>query len=85
MKRLPDRDIGETFRARLASMTDDEKAAAFERLRRAIFEPTDDEIADQIDAMTDEEIDAELRADGVDPDAWAAEMRARVDAARRGQ
>lgn len=72
----------EQIRARLAAMTDEEKAAALKRVRRFIA-PTDDEIAAEIDAMTDDEIDAELRADGVDVDAWVAEVRARVEAARR--
>lgn len=69
------------FRARLAAMTPAEKTAALERLMLFI-EPTDDEIADGVDAMTVEEIDADLRADGIDPQTWADEVRRKIAASK---
>jgi hypothetical protein len=69
------------FRARLDAMTPAEQAAALDRLLRFIA-PTDEEIAADIEAMTDEEIDAGLRADGIDPQAWADEVRRKIEAGR---
>jgi hypothetical protein len=65
------------IRARIAAMTAAEKDAAVERLFAALA-PTDEEIAAEVEAMSDEEIDAEMRASGIDPDAWAAEIRAKI-------
>lgn len=42
-------------------------------------ERTDEDEIERIIAMSDEEIDAELRAEGIDPDAVAERMRAQVD------
>jgi acyl-CoA reductase-like NAD-dependent aldehyde dehydrogenase len=65
------------IRARIAAMTPAEKDAAVEHLL-AFLAPTDEEIASEVEAMSDEEFDADLRAAGVDPDAWAADMREKM-------
>lgn len=63
-------------------MTPAEQDAALRNVLEFIA-PTDDEIAAEIDAMSDEDLDAGLRADGIDPEAWAAEVRARIAAFMR--
>lgn len=74
-------EIADRIRAKLAAMTPAEKTAAIGRLLKFVA-PTEDEIAAEVEAMTDEEIDAELRASGVDVVAWVAELRVKIEAHR---
>lgn len=73
----------EKFRAKLESMTEAERRAALDRLFAAIA-PTEEEIAAEVEAMTDEEIDAELRAQGIDVEKWTAEMIEKIRARMGG-
>lgn len=75
--------LAQRFRNRLSAMMPAEKETALARLLEFIT-PTDDEIAAEVDAMSDEEIDAELGADGIDVDAWAAAVAVKCQAAARG-
>lgn len=70
-------ESADRLRAKLAQMTPAEKTAALDRLL-AFIAPTEDEIAAEIEAMTDEEIEAELRDQGIDPKKWADEMREKM-------